>query len=270
MSSPPQQDSTHPYNTTSSLISHLIPLVLFASQSLHMRYALRSWWSLSKLGHVLLRIFFPESIIWFVGREEWERRWVVRDIGRRLAEEGQSGEDWDEGSTLQKLMSIQGGRVYFRFDDENAMQGELSKEVGGRSPDDELPAMPEAPSRRPSQQQQYIHQPQPHAPRNYHSPYGSPQEGLSSYTTPHRPSAGVSPISGPRPAPPYPISEYNLSLNDPPQVPPIPPNHVPHPSARSVDQQPRHLLRPPLHRSPISAESQATTILLNPAALSHS
>ena len=284
---PQDDDRPTPYNPTISLISLIIPLALFAAQSLHMRYALRPWLSLSKLGHVLLRMFFPESIIWFVGREEWERRWVVREIKRRLEEKGLLDKGWNEGSALQKLMSIQGGRVYFRLTDEHeggegqddlervvpnpddslpampelpAIPELLARGLSQRSPEDRLPVMPGAFTRRPSQQDQ---QQQAYTPRR--SPYYSP--AVSPYSGPYlpTPSSPISPLSAPlRPTPPYPISEYNLPLDDlPPPVPPHPPGFrrpsAPEPHSHVDQQQPA---RPHLHRNPTS-ESQATAVLLN-------
>ena len=253
------QNAIHrtPYNATTSLLSQIIPIALFAAQSLHMRYALRPWWSLTKLGHVLLRIFFPESIIWFVGREEWERRWVVREIERQLEEKGQLGDEWDEGSALQRLMSVQGGRVFFRFfDDADEEKSAVRKEMS--SMENELPPMPEAPqargspqqgeqSRRPSQQSRTPQQEQWQGYPQWHAGHYPTQEHLS-------PFLGIYPQPGPQPTPPYPVSELNLPLDNPPLVPP-------HPASfhRRSEQSPR---RPSLHRN-LTTETQTTAVLLN-------
>ncbi|KAF8416057.1 hypothetical protein EV426DRAFT_698885 [Tirmania nivea] len=253
-----------PYNTTTSLLSHIIPIVLFAAQSLHMRYALHPWWSFTKLGHILLRIFFPESIIWFVGREEWERRWVVREIERQLEDKGQVGGEWDKGSALQRLMSIQGGRVFFRFyNDVDGEKSAVRKEM--TSMENELPPMPEAPQpRRPSQQgkpsrgpSQQSRIPQQEQWQGYpprQAEHYPTQEHLSPFLSP----VGVPPQSGPRITPPYPVSEFNLPLDNPLLVSPQPQNFR-HPSAHSEEQSPR---RPSLHRG-LTSETQTTAVLLN-------
>ncbi|RPB19453.1 hypothetical protein L211DRAFT_853108 [Terfezia boudieri ATCC MYA-4762] len=258
-SNPHAQDAIHrtPFNTTTSLLSHIIPIALFAAQSLHMRYALRPWWSLTKLGHVLLRIFFPESIIWFVGREEWERRWVAREIERQLEEKGQLGDEWDEGSALQRLMSVQGGRVFFKFSDNaGGEKSAVRKEV--TSMENELPPMPEAPQREQSRRRpQQPRNPQQEQQQGYparHAGHYPAQEHLSPYLSP----AGVTPQSGPQITPPYPVSEFNLPPDSFPLVPPHR-SSFRRPSAHSEEQLPR---RPSLHRS-LTSETETTAVLLN-------
>jgi len=173
----------------------------------------------------------------------------VREIERQLGEKGQLGDGWDEGSALQRLMSVQGGRVFFRFfDDAEGEKSAVRKEM--TSMEDELPPMPVAPQGGQSPQQE---QQQGYPPR--HVGHYPTQEHLSPFLSP----AGVSPQSGPRINPPYPVSEFNLPLDNPPLVPPHPPN-IQRPSAHSGGQSVR---RPSLHRN-LTSGTQATAVLLNP------
>ncbi|KAI5801365.1 hypothetical protein DFH27DRAFT_610710 [Peziza echinospora] len=288
MASEPEENARPLYNPTVVLLTSVVPLVLFAAQTLHMRFALQPWWRPTKLAYAALRIFFPESIVYFVGDEEWERMWVARDISRRQQDSGITVTELDEGCTLQQLMAIQGGKVFFKFTDGQPLIEENSKVELENAPENKPPGvidienLPTPIMHEGSENRRTTYSPIHHAP---HTPPRQDTLGLPVSVSPgwnpyrHRsPEAITNKPTSRKPTPPYPLSNYGDDPESPvvpyPEVnsfvpvsgrvdPGRPPRQLPVPHPNAPGPSVPRLTRPAMHHHS-SGESQPSRPLMSP------